>query len=96
MTRQNADQYIELNRVNDAMKPVFHFVPPVGWMNDPNGFSIYRDRVHLFYQFHPYSEEWGPMHWGHVVSEDFLHWQELPVAMAPDSDFDYAGGFICV
>lgn len=93
MTRQEADQYITENKVEQEKKPAFHFVPPVGWMNDPNGFSIYQNQVHLFYQFHPYSMEWGPMHWGHAVSKDFVKWENLPVALAPDSDFDYAGCF---
>ena len=65
-------------------KPVFHITPPIGWMNDPNGFSFYDGKIHLFYQYHPYTREWGPMHWGHSVSEDMISWETLPVALAPD------------
>ncbi|MCH5268215.1 MAG: glycoside hydrolase family 32 protein [Lachnospiraceae bacterium] len=90
---EKANQYQEENRIDVSEKPVFHFTPPIGWMNDPNGFSIYQDKIHLFYQYHPYSDVWGPMHWGHSVSDDFLKWQELPVALAPDKDFDFAGCF---
>lgn len=90
---EKANQYKEQNRVTENEKPVFHVTPPVGWMNDPNGFSIYQGKAHLFYQYHPYSDVWGPMHWGHVVSEDFVKWQEFPVALAPDQDFDAAGCF---
>ena len=61
-------------------KPVFHITPPIGWMNDPNGFSFYDGKIHLFYQYHPYTREWGPMHWGHSVSEDMISWETLPVA----------------
>ena len=49
---------------NPEMRPVFHVTPPVGWMNDPNGFSLYQGEYHLFFQYHPYSTVWGPMHWG--------------------------------
>ncbi len=60
--------------IPDSERPAFHATPTIGWMNDPNGFSIYRGEYHLFYQYHPYSNEWGPMHWGHLKTSDFLHW----------------------
>lgn len=74
-------------------RPVYHLSPRVGWMNDPNGFCVYKGEYHLFYQYHPYSTQWGPMHWGHAVSKDFLHWTDLPAAMGPDTDYDFAGCF---
>lgn len=90
---EKANRYQEQNRIDQREKPIFHVTAPVGWMNDPNGFSIYQGRIHLFYQYHPYSSVWGPMHWGHFVSDDFVKWVELPVALAPDSDYDAAGCF---
>lgn len=90
---EKANRYQEQNRIDQKEKPVFHVTAPVGWLNDPNGFSIYQDRIHLFYQYHPYSDVWGPMHWGHSVSDDFVKWEVLPVALAPDSDYDAAGCF---
>ena len=74
-------------------RPVFHLTPYRGWMNDPNGFSIYQGKYHLFYQYYPYSSQWGSMHWGHAVSEDLLHWEYLPAALAPDEQYDYDGCF---
>lgn len=65
-------------------RPQFHFSPPANWMNDPNGMVYYEGEYHLFYQYYPDSTVWGPMHWGHTVSTDLVHWENLPVALYPD------------
>ena len=78
-------------QVPESERPLFHVTAGVGWLNDPNGFSVYRGEYHLFYQYHPYSTHWGPMHWGHVKTKDFLKWERLPAALAPDSEYDRAG-----
>ncbi|MCR5826653.1 MAG: glycoside hydrolase family 32 protein [Oscillospiraceae bacterium] len=74
-------------------KPSFHLAARVGWMNDPNGFSYYKGQYHLFYQYYPYDTKWGSMHWGHAVSDDLLHWNHLPAALAPDTLQDRDGCF---
>lgn len=76
-----------------AHRPRFHLTPRVGWMNDPNGFCYYQGAYHLFYQYYPYDTVWGPMHWGHAVTTDLLHWDYLPCALAPDTDADAKGCF---
>lgn len=73
--------------------PRFHVTGRVGWINDPNGFAPYQGEYHLFYQYHPYDTKWGPMHWGHVKTKDFIRWERLPVALAPDTDYDKDGCF---
>ncbi len=80
-------------RTNADERPLFHLTPMTGWMNDPNGFCYYQGQYHLFYQYHPYSLQWGPMHWGHAVSDDLVRWTYLPCALAPDTDADAGGCF---
>lgn len=85
-TKDRADGYIKENqdKVNVKYKPEFHFSPPVGWINDPNGLIYFGGRYHVFYQFYPYGTSWGAMHWGHAVSDDLVSFEHLPVALAPD------------
>jgi fructan beta-fructosidase len=54
-------------------------------MNDPNGMFYYDGEYHLFYQYYPDSNVWGPMHWGHAISDNLIHWEHQPVALYPDS-----------
>ena len=78
--------------ISPAERPAYHMTPYVGWLNDPNGFSYYKGKYHQFYQYNPYDVRWAPMHWGHAVSTDLLHWEYLPCALAPDSPADNGPG----
>ncbi|KFI51579.1 glycoside hydrolase family 32 protein [Bifidobacterium biavatii] len=78
---------------NDRWYPKFHIASQAGWINDPNGLSYYKGRWHVFYQLHPYSAQWGPMHWGHVSSDDMVTWRREPVAFAPSLEQEKDGVF---
>ena len=72
------------NYYTEKFRPQIHFTPEANWMNDPNGMVYYEGEYHLFYQYYPDSTVWGPMHWGHAVSKDLVHWEHLPIALYPD------------
>jgi len=76
-----------------GQRPVFHFTSPSGWINDPNGFSYFNGICHLFFQYYPYGIHWGPMHWGHATTKDFISWHNEPAVLAPDTKADEKGCF---
>ncbi len=69
-----------------------HMEAEKGWINDPNGLCWFQGKYHAFFQHNPYEAKWGPMHGGHAVSEDLVHWEELPIALYPDRPYDDGDG----
>ncbi|SDX08981.1 glycoside hydrolase family 32 protein [Paenibacillus sp. CF384] len=67
-------------------RPIYHFLPPGNWMNDPNGLLYYQGEYHVFYQYNPNGDTWGTIHWGHAKSRDLIHWEHLPVALTPSTE----------
>ena len=71
-----------------SYRPAYHASVLSGWSNDPNGTIYYNGKTHLFFQHYPYKPEWGTMHWGHFVTDDFIKWEELPLVLEPDQDYE--------
>ena len=74
----------------DRYRPLYHFSPPENHLNDPNGLCQWGGRYHMFYQFWP--EDSPRVHWGHAVSDDMVHWEDLPVAIYPTTEKDCYSG----
>ncbi|TXK46095.1 glycoside hydrolase family 32 protein [Pontibacter qinzhouensis] len=69
---------------NEKYRPQFHFSPKKGWIGDPDGLVFTDGKYHLFW-------------WGHAVSEDLVHWKELPHPMkGDDGSFSYFSGSVVV
>lgn len=84
---------LEINKQKEMVKSAkmrqhYHFMAEEGWINDPNGLIYFKGKYHFFYQYNPYDSYWGAMHWGHAISDDMLHWEYLPIALAPSEHYD--------
>ena len=82
--KESFNQLKEDSWYKEEYRPQFHFSPEEKWMNDPNGLVYNEGVYHLFYQYYPEDIVWGPMHWGHAVSKDLVHWKHKPIALYPD------------
>ncbi len=79
---------------NDPHVPRYHFSSPEARLNDPNGLCFWQGRWHLFYQAQPPEDRrW---HWGHAVSDDLVHWRDLPLAIFPNPEEQCYSGSILV
>ncbi|KAJ6638716.1 Levanase [Pseudolycoriella hygida] len=80
------------NCLNDKYRPQLHYSPAKNWLNDPNGLVYLAGEYHMFYQYYPDGTVWGPMHWGHAITSDLVHWEELPIALYPNALGDIFSG----
>lgn len=70
----------------DRWRPDYHFSAPDGKLNDPNGLCFWQGKWHMFYQAYPIARDRKIQHWGHAVSDDLIHWEDLPWALYPEKD----------
>lgn len=77
----------------------YHLMPPVGWLNDPNGLCQFQEDYHIFFQYSPFDAEGGLKLWGHFKSSDFIHWDYMGAPLLPDEAYDchgvYSGSAYC-
>lgn len=67
-------------------RPQIHFTPDYGWINDPNGLLYQGGLYHLYFQYNPFDTQWDNMSWGHAISKDLLHWEQIDTVLFPDED----------
>nr|WEI57619.1 putative GH32 family protein [Macrocentrus cingulum] len=93
---QKLEKYIQDKKpqINQRYRLQYHVAGPVGWINDPNGFSYYKGEYQLFFQFYPYDSVPGKIHWGHVSSRDLINWKQLPTALLPDDEQCFSGSAV--
>ena len=82
--------------VNSQYRLKYHMMPPVGWMNDPNGLVYFNGEYHLYYQFNPYATHPGKMCWGHIVTRDLISSEDCGVALMSENEDEsiFSGGAI--
>jgi len=78
--------------IDDPLRPLYHFLPLSGWLNDPNGLSHHCGVYHLFYQHNPAGGYHADICWGHATSLDLVRWQHRPIALAPTPNGPDSGG----
>ena len=91
--RQEREALKEMERTvnNCPFRTRYHIMPPVGWLNDPNGLCQFRGIYHAYFQYSPLSVHGGGGYWGHCISTDLLHWEYKPPVLTTDIPED-AGG----
>lgn len=75
----------------DPYRLRFHLMPPVGWLNDPNGLCQLKGVHHIYFQYTPFSASWGMKSWGHYTSKDWIHYKECEPFLFPDREEDRDG-----
>ncbi len=75
----------------DHLRPRVHAMPAANWTNEPHGMVRRGDRWHLFFQRTPNGPYKTQMHWGHMVSDDLVNWQQEKDALWPELQTDDFG-----
>ena len=75
----------------DFWRQKYHIQGIVGLINDPNGFSQFNGKYHMFYQWNPLGTNHKNKTWAHSVSSDLLHWERMKTALRPDTWYSKDG-----
>ena len=75
----------------DFWRQKYHIQGIVGLINDPNGFSQFKGKYHMFYQWNPLGTNHKNKTWAHSVSSDLLHWERMKTALRPDTWYSKDG-----
>ena len=81
----------ELSVSDRKFREKLHLMPPVGWLNDPNGLCQFQGIYHAFFQYSPFDAEGGVKMWGHYTSTNMIDWEYQGTALYPDQPFDCHG-----
>lgn len=76
---------------NNKWKLNFHLMPPIGWINDPNGLCYFKGEYHIFFQYSPFEVEGGLKFWGHYITKDLINYKYVGVSIYPDEKYDCHG-----
>ena len=74
----------------------YHYSGKEGWLGNPCGLVYFKGKFHLFFLINPLSFRFGPMHWGHAVSDDLISWEDCPVAISPENELCCNSGSVIV
>lgn len=85
--------HLQAQAANSPYQMHYHLRPISGLVNDPNGFSYFNGSYHLFYQSFPFGSVHGLKSWWHFKSSDLVHWQNLGLAIQPDTAGDSHGAY---
>jgi hypothetical protein len=70
----------------DKHRPQYHFIPPQHWMNEPHALLHFKGFYHITYQHNAHGPFWHNISWGHAVSDDLVHWKDVPDAIITEKD----------
>lgn len=77
----------------DPRRLTYHLMPPVGWLNDPNGLCQFQGTYHIYYQYDPFDINGELKLWGHYTTKDFITYENHEPFLYPDSDIDTHGAY---
>ena len=73
------DEIARERHYGQPLRPQLHYTPIQGHIGDATGLIYYSGEYHLFYMHDQWSRKrLAHKQWGHAISRDLIHWEELP------------------